>query len=87
MAEVEKPVESVIQADFQDKNVIKFMRECAALAKRGDVRSVLIMTVTADDHVDWDWVTESEYHQALLTISLEDAKQDLKAEIFKEDLD
>lgn len=83
----EKSITKVVKADFSDSNVVRFMLDAAHLAKKADVRSAFIMTVDANGHVDWMQVYESEHHGLLLMAAMEDARADLKSEIFGEYLD
>jgi phage terminase large subunit-like protein len=72
---------------FKDKDTVKFLRDCAQLARKHDVRSVMVITVTGEDYVDWMHMAESDLHLALIGMTLEDARNDLKSELFKEYLD
>lgn len=67
-----------------DKGVPRFLRDCAKIAKDEDIRSVLVVTVDVADHVSWVHLMENEHDQALLTLTLDDVKDDMKAEVFKE---
>jgi hypothetical protein len=67
-----------------DSKPAKFLRDAATLAKKG-IKSVMVMTVSDEDHVDYKFELASEHHMALMALTLDDAKDDLKAYIFKEE--
>ncbi len=83
----EEEPKNLIKPDFSDKNAVKMLRDLAGIAKRADVRSVVVMTVTADNFVDWHTCMESEHHACLIALALEDAREDVKAGIFNEPID
>lgn len=87
MSETEINQENVVKKDFSDGDIVRFIRDIATLAKRGDVRSVFIMTVDSNSHVDWFNLFEDEHHASLIALALEDAKADIKSEIFNEYLE
>lgn len=69
-----------------DSKPAKFLRDAAKLAKNG-VKSVMVMTVTEDNHVDFMFELASEHHMALMALTLDDARDELKAYIFKDEVD
>ena len=87
---------SVITVNFKDGAIIskvqfdgeggipKFLRDMAKFAKQNNVKSVVIMTINDQEHVDWVHIADSEHHLALAALCLDDIKEDLKAVIFKE---
>lgn len=87
---------SVITVNFKDGAIInkvqfegeggipKFLRDMAKFSKQNNVKSVVIMTINDQSHVDWVHIADSEHHLALAALCLEDIKDDLKATIFKE---
>ena len=88
---------AVITVNFKDGSIIdkvqfdgeggipKFLRDMAKFAKKNNVKSVVIMTINEEQHVDWVHIAENEHHLALAALCLDDIKEDLKAVIFKED--
>jgi len=88
---------SVITVNFMDGAIVskvqfeseggipKFLRDMAKFAKQNNVRSVVVMTINDQEHVDWVHIADSEHHLALAALCLDDIKDDLKAVIFKED--
>lgn len=88
---------SVITVNFKDGQIVdkvqfqgeggipKFLRDMAKFAKKDDIKSVVIMTINKDSHVDWVHIADSEHHLALAALCLDDIKDDLKARIFGED--
>lgn len=96
---VPPPVEktSVITVNFMDGAIVskvvfeaeggipKFLRDMAKFAKQNHVKSLVVMTINEENHVDWVHVAENEHHLALAALCLDDIKDDLKAVIFRED--
>jgi len=88
---------SVITVNFKDGNIVskvqfdgeggipKFLRDMAKFAKQTNVKSVVIMTINDEEHVDWVHIADSEHHLALAALCLDDIKDDLKQVIFKDD--
>ena len=86
----------VITVNFKDGAIVnkvqfegeggipKFLRDMAKFSKQNDVKSVIILTINKDDHVDWVHIADSEHHLALAALCLDDIKEDLKAVIFKD---
>jgi hypothetical protein len=68
-----------------DGGIPKFLREMAKFSRKNKVKSVVVMTIDDDEHVDWVHVADSEHHLALAALCLDDIKEDLKAHIFKSD--
>ena len=87
---------SVITVNFKDGAIIskvqfdgeggipKFLRDMAKFAKQNNVKSVVVMTINDEEHVDWVHIADSEHHLALAALCLDDIKEDLKTVIFKE---
>lgn len=87
---------SVITVNFKDGAILdkvqfdgeggipKFLRDMAKFAKQNHVKSVVIMTINDEQHVDWVHIADSEHHLALAALCLEDIRDDLKAEIFRD---
>jgi hypothetical protein len=87
---------SVITVNFKEGAIIskvqfdgeggipKFLRDMAKFAKQNNVKSVVIMTINDEEHVDWVHIADSEHHLALAALCLDDIKEDLKAVIFKD---
>lgn len=87
---------SVITVNFKDGAIInkvqfegeggipKFLRDMAKFAKQNHVKSVIVMTINDQNHVDWVQVADSEHHLALAALCLDDIREDLKAVIFKD---
>jgi hypothetical protein len=87
---------SVITVNFKDGAIIskvqfdgeggipKFLRDMAKFAKQNNVKSVVVMTINDEEHVDWVHIADSEHHLALAALCLDDIKDDLKTVIFKE---
>lgn len=85
---------SVITVNFKDGAIVnkvqfegeggipKFLRDMAKFAKQNNVRSVVVMTINDEEHVDWVHIADSEHHLALAALCLDDIKEDLKAVIF-----
>ena len=93
--EPSQETQQVAEVDFKSRQVrnitvtpdskpAKFLRECAKLAKTG-VKSAMVITVTEDNHVDFLFEIASEHHMALMALTLDDARDELKAYIFKEE--
>lgn len=88
---------SVITVNFKDGHIVskvqfdgeggipKFLRDMAKFAKQTNVKSVVIMTINDEEHVDWVHIADSEHHLALAALCLDDIKDDLKQVIFKDD--
>jgi hypothetical protein len=87
----------VITVNFKDGAIVgkvqfdgeggipKFLRDMAKFAKRDKVKSVVVLTINEDQHVDWVHVADSEHHLALAALCLDDIKEELKGAIFRED--
>lgn len=87
---------SVITVNFKDGEIIskvqfdgeggipKFLRDMAKFSKKNNVKSVVVMTINDEEHVDWVHIADSEHHLALAALCLDDMKEDLKAAIFKD---
>lgn len=87
---------SVITVNFQNGDVLdhvqyegeggipKLLRELAARAQKDRVKSVIVLTINDDDHVDWVHVADNEHHLALAALCLDDLKDDLKNHIFQD---
>lgn len=87
---------SVITVNFKDGAILgkvqfdgdggipKFLRDMAKFAKQNKVKSVVVMTINEDQHVDWVHIADNEHHLALASLCLEDIRDELKAEIFKD---
>lgn len=86
---------SVITVNFKDGGVTdrvqyegeggipKLLRELAGRAHTDRVKSVIVLTINEDDHVDWVHVADNEHHLALAALCLDDLKDDLKDQIFQ----
>ncbi len=86
---------SVITVNFKDGDVLdrvqydseggipKLLRELAGRAHKDKVKSVIVLTINEDDHVDWVHVADNEHHLALAALCLDDLKDDLKEQIFQ----
>lgn len=87
---------SVITVNFKDGEVAgrvqlegeggipKLLRELARQAQKDRVKSVIVLTINEDDHVDWVHVADNEHHLALAALCLDDLKDDLKNHIFRD---
>lgn len=87
---------SVITVNFRDGAIVskvqfdgeggipKFLRDMAKFAKRTNVKSVIVLTIDDEEHVDWVHVADSEHHLALAALCLDDIKEDLKSHIFRD---
>ena len=87
---------SVITVNFKDGAIVskvqfdgeggipKFLRDMAKFAKKTNVKSVIVLTIDDEEHVDWVHVADSEHHLALAALCLDDIKEDLKGHIFKD---
>jgi hypothetical protein len=87
---------SVITVNFKDGKIVnkvqfegeggipKFLRDMAKFSKQTDVKSVIVMTINEENHVDWVHIADSEYHLALAALCLDDIREDLKNVIFKD---
>lgn len=84
MSETEPDKSTVVKKDFSDGDIVRFIKDVAVLAKRCDIRSVFIMTVDSLDHVNWLDMFDSEHHAALIALAMDDAKDDIKSDIFNE---
>jgi hypothetical protein len=90
---------SVITVNFKDGAIVnkvqfegeggipKFLRDMAKFSKQSQVKSVIVMTINEENHVDWVHIADSEYHLALAALCLDDIREDLKAVIFRESED
>ena len=89
-------IQEVIEADFKTKTVrkitvtedtkpAKFLRDCAKYARENKVKSVMVFMIDDSDHCDWIMELASDYHCALLALTLEDARDDVKAQLFGEE--
>lgn len=67
-----------------DGGVPKFFRDMAVFAKKDNVKSVIVLTINEDDHVDWVHMAASDHHLALAALCLDDIKDDLKNHIFRD---
>jgi hypothetical protein len=56
----------------------------AKFAKKTNVKSVIVLTIDDEEHVDWVHVADSEHHLALAALCLDDIKEDLKSHIFRD---
>ena len=61
----------------------KLLRELAGRARKDKVKSVIVLTIDDEDHVDWVHVADNEHHLALAALCLDDLKDDLKNQIFQ----
>jgi hypothetical protein len=87
---------SVITVNFKDGAIAgrehyegeggipRLLRELARQAHKERVKSVIVLTINEDDHVDWVHVAENEHHLALAALCLDDLKDDLKNHIFSD---
>lgn len=87
---------SVITVNFRDGAIVskvqfdgeggipKFLRDMAKFAKKTNVKSVIVLTIDDEEHVDWVHVADSEHHLALAALCLDDIKEDLKSHIFRD---
>lgn len=85
---------SVITVNFKDGAIVnkvqfegdggipKFLRDMAKFSKQNKVKSVVVMTINEENHVDWVHIADSEHHLALAALCLDDIKEDLKTVIF-----
>ena len=88
---------SVITVNFKEGEIVgkvqfdgeggipTFLRDLAKFAKKDKVKSVVVMTINEENHVDWVHVADSEHHLALAALCLDDIKEDLKTRIFGDD--
>lgn len=67
-----------------EKGIPKFLKDCSKFAKEHGVKSVLVMMIDRDEDVDWIFHTDNDHHKALLCLTLEDARADIKADLFNE---
>lgn len=96
---VEPEKVSVITVNFKEGEIVgkvqfdgeggipKFLRDMAKFAKKNNVKSVVVMTINDEQHVDWVHVADSEHHLALAALCLDDIKEDLKNHIFNDEED
>jgi hypothetical protein len=94
-ADAEEKV-SVITVNFREGAIVskvqfdgeggipKFLRDMAKFAKKTNVKSVIVLTIDDEEHVDWVHVADSEHHLALAALCLDDIKEDLKSHIFRD---
>lgn len=87
---------SVITVNFKDGAIVnkvqfegdggipKFLRDMAKFSKQNKVKSVVVMTINEENHVDWVHIADSEHHLALAALCLDDIKEDLKSVIFRD---
>jgi hypothetical protein len=91
--EAERETQEVIEADFKEKTVrkitvtpdtkpAKFLRDCAKYAKEAKATSVMVFLVTEDNHCDWIMEIQDDHHAALIALTLEDAREEVKAIVF-----
>lgn len=80
----EGKIVSKIQSE-SDQGIPKFLREMAKLSKKNNVKSVIVLTIDGENHVDWAHIADSEHHLALAALCLDDIKDDLKNRIFSEE--
>lgn len=85
---------SVITVNFKEGAIVnkvqfageggipKFLRDMAKFARQDKVKSVIVMTINEENHVDWVHIADSEYHLALAALCLDDIRDDLKSFIF-----
>lgn len=76
-----KPVEP--SADAPDDSLHRFMKRWTKRLKDDKFKSVVILAIDGDNFCDWGRFTESELHSALMCITLDDVKEDFRAEIFQ----
>ncbi|MDY0008964.1 MAG: hypothetical protein RBS08_04590 [Bdellovibrionales bacterium] len=69
-------------AQDSEDGIPRLLRQLARQAQKDKVKSVIVLTITEDDHVDWVHVAENEHHMALAALCLDDLKDDLKSHIF-----
>jgi len=67
-----------------EKGIPKFLKDCAKYAKDKKVTSVLVMMIDQDEDVDWVFHTDNDHHKALMCLTLEDVRGDIKADLFNE---
>lgn len=79
----EGAIVSKVQFDGEG-GIPKFLRDMAKFAKKTKVKSVIVLTIDEEEHVDWVHVADSEHHLALAALCLDDIKEDLKGHIFKD---
>ena len=90
---------SVITVNFKDGQIMdkvefdgeggipKFLRDMAKFAKQTNVKSVVVLTINDEEHVDWAHVAASDHHLALAALCLDDIRDELKEVIFRKDTD
>lgn len=88
---------SVITVNFKEGRIVgkvqyeaeggipKFLRDMARFSKSSNVKSVIVLTINDEDHVDWVHIADTEHHLALAALCLDDIKEDLKAVIFSDE--
>lgn len=97
MVEQEKP--EIIETDFKERRVVQrinltpdakpvqFLRDMAKLAKKDNIKSVLVLTISESNHVEWLFEVPTEHHLCLAALSLDDIKDELKQKIFQDEQD
>lgn len=92
--ETERPEkQEVIETDFKEKAVrkititpdtapAKFLRDCAKFAKENSVESVIVFMINENNHCDWISEIKDDWHAALVALTLEDVREEMKNLVF-----
>ena len=67
-----------------DAGVPKFLRDMANFAKKQKVKAAFVMTVDETNHVHWFPLSPDEHSTALMSLAMEEARQELIDLVFNE---
>lgn len=67
-----------------DKGLPQFLRQMAELVAKHNVQSVIIVTIENGNECDHFWRIKDEAQKTLLTVYMEEVREDLKREIFND---
>lgn len=63
----------------------KFLQNWKRFCKDTKVKSVMIITINEDDYINHGFVMESEFHEALAIMAIDDLKDEMRDNFFEYD--
>lgn len=67
-----------------DTKPAQFLNTWKKFVKDTKVKSVMIVTVDENDFVTWGALADDDYHRAIMALTLEDLREEIKGELFGE---
>jgi len=70
-----------------DVKTSQFLTTWKKFCKDTRVESIMIVTIDENNFVTWGFMSDNDYHMALAALTLEDLREEIREELFGDDLD